>query len=149
MQDLKALNSREKKEIYKLLDSQFGHTEKFEVIFLRNSKDKIFFLTNDYMDLDVTNLRVNNKAMYFAKIERDGLRMNIEGAQLLKATKNVIDLNKEEAHAWMLGDDIAHKGNEGYVLLRYKKDILGCGILKADNIRNMVAKERRLHSVTE
>tara|TARA_Y100000310_G_C20374460_1_gene665073 strand:+ start:306 stop:755 length:450 start_codon:yes stop_codon:yes gene_type:complete len=149
MQDLKALNSREKKEIYKLLESQFGHTEKFNVIFLKNNKSKIFFLSNDFLNLDVTNLRVNNKAMYFAKMERDGLRMNIEGAQMLKATKNVIDLNKEEAHAWMLGDDIPHEGNQGYVLLRYKKDILGCGILKNNNIRNMVAKERRLHSVTE
>ena len=149
MQDLKILNSREKKEIYKLLDSQFGHTEKFDVIFLRNGKDKIYFLTKDYPSIDETNLRVNNKGLYFAKIEKDGLRMNVEGAQLLKATKNVIDLNQEEAHAWMQGDDIPHPGNEGYVLLRYKKDILGCGIQKADNIRNMLAKERRLHSVTE
>jgi len=149
MQDLKALNSRQKKEVYKQLEEQFGYKEKIDAIMLENSQDKIFLLSNDYANLDVEKLRVNNKAMYFGKKEHDGFRLSIEGAQFIKPTKNVIELTSEESHLWMLGKDIPKEGHVGFVILKYKKDILGCAMHKSDIIRNMVPKERRLHSVSE
>jgi len=117
MQQLKALNSRQKKEIYKQLEEQFGFTEKIDAIFLENSKEKIYLLSNDYAHLEVTGLRVNNKAMYFGKKEHDGFRLSIEGAQLIKPTKNVIDLTKAQAELWMTGEDIPFEGHAGFVIL--------------------------------
>tara|TARA_Y100000310_G_scaffold345695_1_gene468428 strand:+ start:12363 stop:12812 length:450 start_codon:yes stop_codon:yes gene_type:complete len=149
MQDLKALNTREKKDIYKKLKEQFGHDEKFDQIVLLNPKEKIYLLSKGYADLDVKGMRINNKALYFGKLEKDGLRLSIEGSQLIKANKNVIELNKEELHQWMKGEDIAKEGSPGYVIVKHKKDIFGCGMHKNNVLRNMVPKERRLHSVTE
>ena len=87
--------------------------------------------------------------MYFAKKEREGLRLSIEGAQMLDIRKNIIPVNKAQAELWMTGGDIPLSGHsEGFVILQQNKDILGCGMLKNDLIRNMVPKERRLHSIT-
>ena len=95
MQKLKALNSRELKQLYKELNEQFGVEEKLDFIVLENTKDKLYLLSRDYEKLDVSKLRVNNKGMYFGKKERDGLRLSIEGSQLIDAKKNVVVLNEE------------------------------------------------------
>jgi len=149
MQDLKILNTRQRKEIYKFLEKQFGYEGKIDAVFLESPKGKIYLLSKDYEYLELKGLRVNNKGMYFVKREAGGFRLSIEGTQVIKPKKNIIDLTKEETHMWMMGEDIPKEGSVGYVIVRYKKDILGCTIQKDDNIRNMVAKERRLHSITE
>ncbi len=149
MQNLKALNSKEKKLIYKQLKDQFGHNEKIDAIMLISTKNKIYLLSQDYAHLDVSKLNINNKAMYFAKQEKDGLRMSIEGSQYISATKNVYEVTKKEAFDWMQGEDISREGENSYALIKYKNDILGCGMLRDNNIRNMISKERRLHSVKE
>jgi len=148
MQDLKPLNSREKKVIYKQLEEQFGHVDKIDMIFLENSKSKIFLLSNDYVHLELKGLRVNNKAMYFGKREKDGFRLSIEGAQIISPTKNIIDLDQDQVKLWMTGEDIPFEGHSGWVILRFGQDIMGCTMHKVDVIRNMVPKERRLHSVS-
>ena len=60
MQNLKALNSKEKKQIYQQLKEQFGHDTKIDAIILLSPKGKIYLLSNDYAHLDITNLRINN-----------------------------------------------------------------------------------------
>ncbi|MBI5798114.1 hypothetical protein HZA98_04390 [Candidatus Woesearchaeota archaeon] len=149
MQTVQFLNTREKKEIYKTLEEQFGSTEKLDYAFFQNSQDKIFFMSNDYAKLNTNGLRINNRGMYFATKERDGIRLSIEGAQLIKPTKNVIHLDKKQVELWMKGEDIPMEGSNGYVIIQHEKDILGCGMLKNNTLRNMVPKERRLHSITE
>jgi NOL1/NOP2/fmu family ribosome biogenesis protein len=148
MQNLKILNSREKKEIYKQLKEQFGHEGKFDMIFLENTQKKVFVLSNDYAHIEISGLRVNNKALYFGKKELGGFRLSIEGSQMIKPSKNIIDLTEAQMNLWLMGEDIPLEGSQRYVIIRFKKDILGCGFHKDDNLRNMVPKERRLHSIT-
>lgn len=148
MQELRFLNSKEKKELFEQLEEQFGVKLKLDCLFFENSQDKIFILSKDYAKIDTKGLRVNNKGMYFAKREREGLRLTIEGAQILNPKKNIILLNKEQAELWMTGEDIAMQGDQGFVVLFFEEDILGCGMLKNNILRNMVPKERRLHSIT-
>lgn len=149
MQRVGFYNSKEKKELFQQLQEQFGVAKELDVLFFENSQDKIFVLSKAFAQIDPKNLRINNSGMYFAKKEREGLRLSIEGAQLLDIHKNIIPVNKVQAELWMKGEDIALKGNEGFVLLQHERDILGCGMLKNDVLRNMVPKERRLHSITE
>jgi len=148
MQKLKALNSRELKEFYRVLEEQFGHKGKFEDFVLESSKEKMYLLSRDYERLDVSSLRVNNKAMYFGKKERDGLRLSIEGAQLVKATKNVVELDEEGMKKWVSGEDVEMKHETCYVIVKFGKDVLGCGRVVRDVLRNMVPKERRLKELT-
>jgi len=144
MQKLKALNSRELKQLYKELNEQFGVEEKLDFIVLENTKDKLYLLSRDYEKLDVSKLRVNNKGMYFGKKERDGLRLSIEGSQLIDAKKNVVVLNEEGMKKWVSGEDVEVEHDTAYVIVKYNKDVLGCGRVVNNKLRNMVPKERRL-----
>ena len=148
MQRVGFYNSKEKKELFHTLKEQFGVTEEPDVLFFENSQDKIFVLSKDFAHINPQGMRINNSGMYFAKKEREGLRLSIEGAQLLDIRKNIIPVNKAQAELWMKGDDIPFEGKSGFVVIQHEKDILGCGMLKNDLLRNMVPKERRLHSIT-
>ncbi|MAG78419.1 hypothetical protein CL616_03580 [archaeon] len=143
MQKLKALNSRELKELYKELE-RFGFNGKLDCIVLLSSKDKLYLLSRDYEKLDVSSLRINNKGMYFGKKEKDGLRLSIEGSQIINATKNVVELDKEGMEKWVSGSDVDFNHDTGYVIVKYGKDVLGCGRIVDNKLRNMVPKERRI-----
>jgi NOL1/NOP2/fmu family ribosome biogenesis protein len=149
MQDLKILNSRERKNVYKQLRDQFGHEGEFNVIFLLNTQKKLYFMSKEFAELDSSNLRINNKALYFGKLEQDGIRLSIDGSQLINPCKNIIELNWQDTQKWMQGDDVPFEGDNGYYLVKHGSDIFGCGSLRSNNLRNMVPKERRLHSVEE
>jgi len=149
MQKLHFLNSREKKDLFKQLEEQFACTEALECIFCENPEGKIFLLSNEYAKLETQGLRINNRGLYFGKREREGIRLSLEGAQVIHPKKNIVELNKHQAQQWMMGEDIPMEGNLGFVVLKLEKDILGCGMLKNNILRNMVPKERRLHSITE
>ena len=148
MQSLRFYNSKEKKELLKQLEEQFGINEELEVLFFENSQDKIFVLSKEFAEIDPKGLRINNSGMYFAKKEREGLRLSLEAAQLFSIRKNIIPVNKAQAELWMQGQDISLEGDMGFVILKQEKDILGCGMLKNNILRNMVPKERRLHIIT-
>ncbi|MFH1971974.1 MAG: hypothetical protein ABIJ18_00680 [archaeon] len=141
MQNLKALNSRELKEFYKELKDTYGFLGKFDSIVLISSNDKYYLLSRDYAELDVSKLRINNKGMYFGKKEKDGLRLSIEGSQLVGGG---IELDEEGMKKWVEGSDVKFEKETGYVIVRYKKDVLGCGRIVNNFLRNMVPKERRI-----
>lgn len=143
------LNSREKKEIYKQLKEQFGVVEELPFAIFENNQGKLFLLSNKYGDIETKNININNMGLYFAQREREGLRLSLEGTQLIQATKNILELNKEQADLWMKGDDIPFEGHAGFIIVKLNNDILGCGMLKNNAIRNMVPKSRRLNSITE
>lgn len=142
---LKILNSREKKRLFKELSLQFGDIDKLDYVFMQNNKDKIFVITRDIENINLEKLRINNGGLYFAKKENAGIRPSIEGAQLIKATKNIIEVSSEQTDKWMRGEDFEIKGDyKGYVIIKSKSEIFGCGQYKDGIVRNMVAKERRI-----
>lgn len=143
--NLKILNSREKKKLFKELSEHFGDIDKLDYVFLMNKKGKIFIINKEIEKLDLDKLRINNLGMYFAKKEDYGIRLSIEGAQLINATKNVIEVSPEQADKWMRGEDFEFEGDsKGFVIIKSKDEIFGCGMHKNGIVRNMVAKERRI-----
>lgn len=149
MNQYKILNSRERKEIRALLERQFGAVLEIEQFILKNTEGRLFILSRGYEKIDPSVFRINSRGMYFGKLERDGLRLSIEGAQYIRPTKNIVSLTKDQASAWMQGEDIPFEGEDGYIVVRYKKDILGCGRRRKGIIHNMIPKERRLKRITE
>ena len=149
MQKLNFLNTRDRKELFNKLKDQFDFQAELDCLFFEGSDNKIFLLSKDFAKMDLSGLRINNQGLYFLKKERDGLRLSIEGSQLIKAKKNIVQLTKSQSENWMKGDDINIDGNSGYVIVQQENDILGCGNLRNNILRNMVPKERRLKSVTE
>lgn len=83
--------------------------------------------------------------IYFGKIERDGIRLSIEGSFIVGkvAKKGVIELAEEDAIRWMSGEDIEAKV-KGYCILKWGQYYLGCGKGNGKVVKNYVPKDRRL-----
>ncbi|MFH1637666.1 MAG: hypothetical protein ABIB71_04555 [Candidatus Woesearchaeota archaeon] len=145
MQKLNFMNSKEVKVLIRELEEQYGCQLKIERALLKSSKDKVYAISKDFAQINDKQLRVNNLGMYFCKFEKDGIRLTIEGAQLLSPKKNFIDINKEEAAKWIRGEDIETDAEvSGYIIIRHNNDIIGCGKFKEGRILNYTPKDRRI-----
>jgi len=146
MNVLNILNSREKKNIGRLLEGQFGCKGVLEYEFFMNSKNRIFLLSKDAGKIDMEELRVNSLGMYFGEINDRELRLSIEGSQLIGplAKKNVLELDDEQAAMWMAGEDFeVETGLKGFALIKNREDFMGCGKIAGKKLLNHVPKERR------
>ncbi len=94
---------------------------------------------------DELNIREYHHGVYFGKLEKDGIRLSIEGCYLLgdQIKKNVIEVSREDAMKWLRGEDleIPHRG---YAVLKWGDYYLGCGKGNGKKIRNFVPKDRRI-----
>jgi len=146
MQNLTILNKKQIKKILQLLNKQFGFKEDLNYVFLQNKDGKIFIINKSIGNLDLNKLRINSIGLYFCKLEDDGLRMSIEGSQIIgnQAKKNLVELNEKQIKEWIAGKDLERKGFLSYVLIKHKKDFLGCGKAKENKILNFVPKTRRI-----
>ena len=149
MPQLKILNSKEIKEILKLIEDKWGAKLDLNYAFLKNKKDRIFIINKDISKIDLEKLRVNSIGMYFCEIDRKGIRLSIEGSQIVgpKATKNIAEINEEQEKQWFKGQDLDIDGDRfGFVLVKHNNDFLGTGKFKENKILNYVSKSRRISS---
>lgn len=151
--NLTILNSKEVKEIRKQLTKQFGIDEKFDFVFLRNNKDKLYVVNRDIELLNFEEFWIDSVGMYFGTFQIDGFRPSVEGAQFLYkyAKKNVIELSQEQKHEWFKGQDVElNLENENrIVIVKSGDDILGAGKVKNSVLLNALPKARRLSVVNE
>jgi len=168
MPELKILNNKEIKEIYEMIDKQWGAKIKLDYGFLKNNKNRIFVISKDISKIDLSKLRLNSVGMYFCEFDKLGIRLSIEGSQIVgpKATKNVVELNEEETRKWFKGEDLEKecKDCNGFVILKAakikdfrdtknprdflvnKNDFLGTGKYSNKRILNYVGKTRRVNA---
>ena len=149
MPELKILNSKEIKKIYKLIENHWGAKVKLNYGFLKNNKNRIFIISKDISRIDISKLRLNSIGMYFCEIDNKGIRLSIEGSQIIgpKATKNIVELSEEETRKWFKGEDIEKECNNcnDFVILKRKNDFLGNGKYATGRILNYVGKTRRVN----
>lgn len=146
MEHLTRLNSRDKKEIYKVLESQFGIVEKIDLLIFKSRKNKLYAINSAFETVDVSQLRVDTFGLYIGEIDKD-LRLSLEGSYLLGkyATKNVLELSKGQATLWMSGFDLEYDGElTGWILLKFQDDWMGSGYVKEGKILNYIPKARRI-----
>ncbi|MBS7249183.1 MAG: hypothetical protein KIH08_01120 [Candidatus Freyarchaeota archaeon] len=109
-------------------------------------KRKIYAYT-ECTNLNRQTVHIVHYGVYFGRFEKDGLRLSIEGSQLIggKAKRNIVELDYENAVKWMRGEDIKVETEaRGYVILKWKNYYLGCGKIKEGTITNFVPKDRRV-----
>ena len=151
MPELKILNSKEIKEIYGLIEKQWGTKIKLDCGFLKNIKNRIFIISRDIAKIDTSKLRINSAGMYFCEMGFKGIRLSIEGSQIVgpKAAKNVADLDDEETKKWLNGEDIEKEchGCNGFVIIKNNRDFIGTGKYSNGRILNYVSKSRRINAV--
>ena len=147
---LKILSINEKKKIEKSLKEQFGIIE-ISGLLVKRGEERIFLFQGNLSPKEITELEkiipLERIGIYFAKMIRDEPKLSIEGAQILKdqIKKNMFELNKEQAEQWMSGQELNIKtGKRGFLIMKYKDDLLGCGKASEEKITNFIPKSRRL-----
>ena len=150
MNFLKILSSNEKQNIVDKLKKQFGVKE-VEGIFVQRGPERLFLFQGDFTQKQIQTLErtipIERVGIYFGKVIHDEIRLSIEGTHILKnqITKNIFELNDEQAELWMKGNELEiQTGKKGFLIMKYKDDFLGCGKASELKITNFVPKNRRL-----
>jgi NOL1/NOP2/fmu family ribosome biogenesis protein len=140
---------QQKRLVLEYLEKRFGiehhHFNKFEMY--AGSKGRIFLgpKTTIYRPTPVS------VGLLIARIGRS-IKPSTNLLQLFGryVKKNFVSLTKEQTLQYLRGEDLElsefeiQKATEGYVLLVYFDFPLGCGLLKGNNIKNMLPKAKRL-----
>ena len=148
---MKPLSSSQKKKILEQLEDQFG-INSLPYLFLQFGKDKIRIysgnLSKDNLNSLDKNTRIENMGLYFARIQPDGIRLTIDGIQLVKdqITKNIMEINDNQAEDWFKGNDLDIKAESAFKILKNNDEFIGCGKSTGDRITNFVPKERRIRN---
>ena len=124
VKNLKILNRKAVKEILALIEKQWDAEIDLDCVFLQDKEGKIFIINKEFAEIDLTKLRVNSMGLYIAQLMPDGIRLSIEGSQLigLKAKKNILELTEKQAKEWFQGNDIEIKTEmKNYVILKHNK----------------------------
>jgi NOL1/NOP2/fmu family ribosome biogenesis protein len=144
------LNTKKIKELSSKLTERFGVTFSKDYLWYVHTKKKdIYLLSKKAKEISLDSLRVNNLGLYVANLDNhDIIRLSIEGSQLLgpKATKSVIELDKNQLRTWLRGEDMPYEYENGYVIIKSGKDFCGCGRIKDNILLNFVPKGRRIRS---
>lgn len=147
---IEIFNSKERKEILEKLEDQYGIT-KIQGILILVGKERIFLYQGSMNEEEIRKLEqiiyIERIGTYIAKIQENKIRLSIEGSQILKdqITKNIFDLNEEQATEWMMGRELnISSGKIDYLIMRYKNDFLGTGKASQNKITNFIPKNRRL-----
>ncbi len=144
------LNNYEKEKLIKQLNEQFGITE-IEGQLAKFGKERIVLFSGEATQKEIIMIdelaRVEGVGLYIAKEQPDGIRLSIEGSQLIgkQATKNVFEMDEKQAEQWMLGQEIPTQTKDrGFTIMKFKNDFLGTGKASEGRITNFVPKPRRL-----
>ena len=147
---LKFFKENEREKILKQLKQQFG-IKNISFKLARLGKERIIAFSGDISDREVLNLdrvaHIEGIGLYFAKEQMDGIRLSIEGSQILsnQITKNIFELDEKQAEQWMLGQELNIKTDKkGFFVMKFKEDMLGTGKVSENRITNFVPKQRRL-----
>ena len=150
MNQFKILSKSEKAEIESELNKRFG-IEKVPGIIVKRGREKLFLFTGSFNKKQIKDLEreipIERIGIYFAKIDQGGIRLSIEGSQILKdqIKKNIFELNKEQAELWMKGSELnIATGKRGFLIMKYKDNFLGSGKASAEKLTNFIPKSRRL-----
>ena len=147
---LKVLNNKEKQDVEKKLNDQFG-IKSVPGLIVRSGEERLFLFSGNLSEKEIKNLEaavpIERAGIYFAKIIREDLKLSIEGSQVLKdqIKKNIFRLTASQAEEWMLGRDLQIKtGKRGFLIMEFNGVFLGCGKASEDKIGNFIPKSRRL-----
>ncbi len=131
-------------KVSKNIEERFGAKIDFKI--KEMGKRKVYAY-KECTELENQPMDITHYGVYFGRFEKDGLRLSIEGTQLIgkKAKSNIVEIDHNNTIKWMKGENIKFESEaHGYVILKWKNYFLGCGKLKEGTIINFVPKDRRI-----
>jgi NOL1/NOP2/fmu family ribosome biogenesis protein len=149
---IKILNLREKKEIQKELEKEFG-IKNIPGELIKKGEEKIFLFQGNMTPKEIKEIEeftlIERIGVYFAKEQGGEIRLSIEGTHLLKEqiNENIFEMSEEQEQDWIKGRELNIKtGKHQFLVMKYGEDFLGCGKASAEKITNFIPKTRRLKS---
>ncbi|MDO8528597.1 MAG: hypothetical protein Q7S06_01745 [Nanoarchaeota archaeon] len=147
---IKILSKNEKREIERKLNKQFGVKE-IPGMLIKFGNDRIFFFSGKLKENEIriieSEVPIERIGVYFARIMNDFPKLSIEATQILKEqiSKNIFELNQQQSKEWMSGRDLnIQTEQKGFLVMKYKDEVLGCGKASENKISNFIPKMRRL-----
>jgi len=112
--------------------------------------EKIWIAFKDVLEKDLEGLNIEAIGLlfgrYFEKQKRFKPTTNALQIFGRYATKNIVELDEKEKDMYIKGYDLEKKLNleEGYVIVKFKNDVLGCGLYREGKIKNQIPKARKI-----
>ncbi len=148
--EIKILNSKEKQKIAEKLKERFGIAG-IPYIIVQSGKERLRIastsLSIDEIEKLSKNANIELIGLYFATLVNDEIRLSMDATHLLKSqiNKNILEISESEKDDWLKGRDLQKENKErGFVVIKYKDDLLGTGKLSQGKISNFIPKERRI-----
>ncbi|MFW6110855.1 MAG: methyltransferase RsmF C-terminal domain-like protein [Thermoproteota archaeon] len=143
------LGKKDKEKIFEELKDRFGFVGELPYGFLR-IQDRIKVVSRDFRDIQLEGLVIEDLGLLFGEWVEGKLILSIEGSQMIgpNASKNVIELDFNQMKRWMTGGAInieSRELEEGPVILKHKRDFLGCGKLSQGKIWSTIPPHRRIN----
>ncbi len=144
----KFIKTPEKRKIISELNAQFG-IEELPYLLIETGKEKLRAFSGNLSKEEILSLaeiaNIEIIGTYLLKKERS-LRLSFDATHLLKKqiSKNILEINEEQAKEWMKGNNLQIKAEKGTFAIKYKKDFLGCGKSNEEVLFNYVPKDRRI-----
>ncbi len=142
------VSKRQREEILGDIESRFGISKNvFEDFFLfKGTKGRIFITSK--IPQESLGYYIQTLGQLFCRLDAT-VKPSTNMIQIFGkfATKNVLELKKEDAQKAISGFDFEIKNSEcsdGYVILKYKNFFLGCGLLKNCQVKTMIPKAKRI-----
>lgn len=150
MSKFETLKRAEKERVLERLNKQFGITH-LPYLLIRQGREKVRAfsgsLSREELEKLGENINIELVGVYLCKEEGSEFRLSHDAPTLLSSqiTKNIIELNDEQAQNWLKGHDLELASEiRGFVVLKYKNFLIGCGKASSGRITNFVPKERRV-----
>lgn len=145
------LSKEEAKQLLKKICSEYKIKKDLSYLikdfrwFMTKKEQKIYIVNKEIQSIlkNIKNLKVEKYGIYIAKIEKDGIRLSIEGSQIFGPfSKKSVEVNIEEV---LLGKKIKidEKG-EGYYLIKQKEYFAGTLKIKNGKVLTYISKNRRI-----
>jgi len=160
MLNFRILNSKDREELFSSLNDTYGIKESdVSGLLTMGGKDKVRLLSKDItpevLNLLNKNLRLEFLGLYICKLEKDGVRLSHDAANLFKdvITKSIFLADDRQSKEWLMGHEVlltdeqikSYENMKGFFVLKNSNDmIIGCGKLSNNRITNFVPKSRRL-----
>ncbi len=132
--------------VWKHLYNQFGIPKLDGYRFLKSGRKRIRLISEAAFNLLPELPYTGTSGLYIGEYSPNAFRLSMDGAQLLgpHATKQIVELNDEQAETWLQGESVNYENEQrGYVIVVHNTTIIGCGSLSYGKLRSFVPKIRR------
>ncbi len=150
---MRAFSSDERKKFLDEIYRTYGSSIDVEgLVLLHSGKNKVRATTEQTYETAMRLKGVQLMGLYIAKRRKGFTTLTIEGCMFLSSVHGsaVVDLDREQAIAWVKGGPVKVEKSKGVILGRYKRFFLGSAVVdRLGNAFPQIPSWRRIPASTE